>query len=141
MPGCVFHAVGKDFDVDAFVANSSLQPYEVYHRGEKLLRSRPAYENAGLKVDVSQADGCLAVEFQDAIRWLTENMAELERLAAFPGVESMALDFGYNLRSEFVVQSDSVPLELMRLAVQANVSLDLTLYSWVSEQAEESQSV
>ena len=53
----------------------------------------------------------------------------------------MALDFGYNLRSEFVVQSDSVPLELMRLAVQANVSLDLTLYSWVSEQAEESQSV
>jgi hypothetical protein len=31
----MLHVSGEEFDVDAFLAQSTLRPYQVYHRGEQ----------------------------------------------------------------------------------------------------------
>ena len=139
MPGCVFRAYGRDFDVDAFLAKSSLNPYDVYHQGEVPSKSHAPFEDSGLSVDVSQADGCIEAECRDAIDWLTANMAELERLAGFPGVDSLDLCFGYYLRKNVAAQFDHLPRQLVKLAAQASIGIDLALYAWVADEPEEAK--
>jgi hypothetical protein len=136
MPGCVFRASGKDFDVEAFVAQTTLKPYQVFHRGEVPHKSRGPREDSGLKVDVSQADGCIAEACPDVIDWLFSNMAELERLAVFPGVEILILNFGYYLQKEAAVQFDYLPPRLVKLAAEANIGIELSLYIWVADESE-----
>ena len=133
MPGCVFHAVGKGFDVDAFVAQTSLTPYQVFHRGDRPSARREPYESSGFKVDVSQADGCLGTECEDAEIWLSANMTELLRLAAYPGIEDLRLDFGYNRRANAPVQCDYLPPSLLALAGKANIGIELSLYAFGEE--------
>jgi hypothetical protein len=107
MPGCVLHVSGDEFRVDAFLADSNLRPYQVYHRGDISRRSR-RYIDSGLSLDVSSADGNLDAEITDAISFLSTHEAELQRLHDFPGVTDMRLDFGY-YRRDVAAQFDYLP--------------------------------
>lgn len=126
MPGCVLHVSGEHFDVDAFLARSSLRPGRVHHRGEARRRAG-VFADSGLSLDVSDADGQLAVEVGDAIRFLTEHEAELRRLQSFPGVADLRLDFGYYAR-ESVAQFDYLPPELLVRAGSLGIGIELSLY-------------
>ena len=66
MPGCVLHVSGEDFQVAAFLAESSLRPYRIHHSGESARRSR-RHRDSGLSLDVSNAEGDLKAEIADAI--------------------------------------------------------------------------
>ena len=108
MPGCVFHASGEQFAVDAFLAESSLTPYRLYHRGDSMRRvSFPerCYEESGFCLDASSADGDLVAECSDVLQFLRTHASEFARLAQFPGVTDMHLDFAY-YRRRVAVQCD-----------------------------------
>jgi hypothetical protein len=129
MPGCFLHVSGKRFEVDQFLASSTLKPYRVHHLGEPTIRRRSGelYDDAGFSVDVSEVDGDLSVEVQDAIAFLQRHDAELARLATIPEVSDRRLDFGYYRRDVFM-QSEYLPPELLLLAGAHGIAIELSLY-------------
>lgn len=130
MPGCVLHASGEQFAVDAFLSESSLAPYSVYHRGDpihKVARHQKYCEVSGFKLDASSADGDLEAECADVLQFLRTHASELARLAQFPGVTDIRLDFAYYRRKTFF-QCDYLPPELLFLAGALRIGIELSLY-------------
>jgi hypothetical protein len=130
MPGCVFHASGEHFAVDAFLAESSLTPYSVYHRGEpkpSVFNPRRQIEQSGFCLHASFADGDLEAECTDVLLFLRTHASELARLAQYPGVTDIRLDFAYYARrSSF--QCNYMPPELLFLAGSLRIGIELSLY-------------
>ena len=126
MPGCVLHVSGEHFDVDTFLAQSSLRPYRIHHRGEARRRAG-VFPDSGLSLNISDADGQLPEEVSDSIRFLTEHESELRRLQSFPGVTDLRLDFGYYAR-EVAAQFDYLPPELLTRAGSLGIGIELSLY-------------
>jgi hypothetical protein len=130
---CVLRVEGKTFDVDAFLADSSLEPYDVFHAGEprKLRPERGENKDSGFKVDVSDAswEG-LRAQVSDAIAFLDQHRHELERLRAAPGVEDVRLDFAIYLRMNDSVwaQYDYFPPEIVSRAGALGIGLELSIY-------------
>jgi hypothetical protein len=130
MPGCVLHASGEQFAVDAFLTDSSLTPYVVRHRGDAIRSvARPGrrYEESSLSLDASSADGDLETECADVLQFLRTHASELARLAQFPGVTDIRLDFAYYRRKTFL-QCDYLPPELLFLAGSLRIGIELSLY-------------
>ena len=133
MPGCVFRASGVDFDVDAFWAASPWQEYtdQVFHRGSptKSPKLKPVFELSGFYFGISDYhEDQLEQQIQDSIEFLTEDRAELERLAAFPGVDEMVLNIGLFWWSDTICQTHELPPELLRLAGEFGVAVALSIY-------------
>jgi hypothetical protein len=59
---------------------------------------------------------------------LLDHADEVRRLRKFPGVEAVTLDFGI-WRRDVVVQCDHFSEELVRLAGELGVGLELSAYS------------
>ena len=137
--GCVLRAIGTEFDVDAFLKDSPLSTEPAFRRGEPRvpgLPNGPARAASGFNVAVSQAGlDDLSAQVEDALRFLDENEDELRRLAAFPGVEEVCLDFAVR-RRDVVAQSDLLPAELLWRAGALDIDLVLTHYA-ISEAAAE----
>lgn len=135
MPGCVFHVGGEDFSVDEFLAASSLQPYQVWHRGDVTIRKGEVYDRSGFSMDVSEIDGDLLRQGEDAIVFLRRHQTELRRLMSFPGAADRRLDFGY-YRRDVVVQRDYLPPELLALAGSLGIGIVLSLFPPLDENTE-----
>ena len=132
---CVLRATGAEFDVDQFLATSSLEPCAVFRRGapRRLSKTRGScFERSGLKVAVSEGTWSgIEKQTADAERFLAGHRMEVERLVATAGVTDIALDFPVSLRigeNEVMVQSDRFPVSLVRIAGTLGVALELTIY-------------
>ena len=89
-----FHifALGETFDVDAFLAQSSLSPDFVWRR----TGNGPTN---GLEILLGDADQTTLREQEAiAVKYLTEHRDELRALASFPGVEAVNLGLVYRVR-------------------------------------------
>ena len=117
---------GENFERRRILAESSLRPYRVHHRGE--LNRSETYPDSGFSVDVSDTDGELKAEIADAIDFLSAHEAELLRLRGFPGVSDIRLDFGY-YRRDVVGQFDYLPSSLIALAGRCGIGIELSLYA------------
>jgi hypothetical protein len=126
MSCCVLHVSGEDFDVDAYLAESTLRPYDVHHRGDQ--RYSMVAPDSGFSLDVSDADGDLKAQVADAIRLLAEWEPELQRLRAFDGVQDIRLDFGYYRRDDVFMQGEYLPPRLLALAGRYDIGIALSLY-------------
>lgn len=127
MPGCLLHVSGEEFAVDEFLAASTFKPYRVHRRGEPKGKADHIHEDSGFSVDVSDVDGELDSEIEDAVRFLRFHESELTRLATFSGIQDRRLDFGYYRRNVFM-QSEYLPAELLKLAGTLGISIELSLY-------------
>ncbi len=126
---CVLRAFGQQFQPTTFLQGSSLGAYSVFNRGARRFRTGDALEEtSGLKVDVSAADwNDLAQQFADALQFLKTNRAELARLAAWPGVEAIVLDFPTDATgSATFVQ---IPISVAREATDLGIALEVSVYS------------
>ncbi len=90
------------------------------------------FPQSGMRLNISDADGELAEEISDAFRFLAAHKCELERLRNFSGVSDVRLDFGYYRRA-VVAQFDYFPPELLALAGNLGIGIELSLYSCASE--------
>jgi hypothetical protein len=129
---CVLRAKGVSFAVDEFLARSALKPIAIFRRGEpRLPKSQPEgpkLNASGFHVVASEADfSNLQVQIADAIHFLEQNQGELTRLVAFPGVETLSLDFGIEER-DVAAQSERFPPNLLRIVGHLGIWLEFTLY-------------
>lgn len=127
---CVLRAGGTNFDVAVFLRDSSLSPHRVFRKGEAKSLSMPQKINpkSGFTVDASDAEFCdLARQIEDATLFLETHFDELQRLAAFPGVEVTELDFAIESR-DVAVQKDRFTPQLLLLCGQLEVVLVVSRY-------------
>ena len=124
MIGCVLRVSGTNFDVEAFLDDSPLDPCAVWHRGEIRSNGQLPADSSGLTLDVS--DGDLAEQIVGAVIFLRNNSDEVCRLTSCLGVEAH-LDFGIDRRDVFV-QTDYFPPELIRLAGSLGLGIELSQY-------------
>ena len=138
--GCVLRAFGSTFDPDAFLKGSTLLPSKVWRKGEARGRSGgDVRRSSGVNVAVSDADMTdLRQQARDAISFLQSNKGDLARLVSFPGVEGVGLDFGIAWRQDVVTQTDSLPPELVRLAGELGLGVEISHYP-ISDEAEAAQ--
>ena len=127
--GVYFRAIGDEFDVDAFLAGSVLDPDQVFHRGKPspIIRSRPC-EATGFTIHISREFGRLEDHIENVLSFLREYELELGRLSRYEGVTELSLDFGYERCPEAVIQCDYLPAELVALAGSLGVGIELSLY-------------
>src|ERR687898_774193 len=96
---CILRASGRAFDVDRYLTRSSFRAIAVHRRGAPVFpASQPdgrKHERSGCNIEVSQRGfSDFPGQVRDAVRFLKENAAAVRLLRRFPGVESLALDFG-----------------------------------------------
>jgi len=122
------YALGEDFDVDAYVAQSSLRFERVWHRGDQLPTTciTAGYKSNGCSHELG--DGFeLPIWEQEAIadEFLRENGEGLRELRATLGVTALNLGLLYPVvRDEGLVGFCMGPsLSLMWAAVSAHVEL------------------
>ena len=114
---CILRAADETFDVDGFLATSSLNPYKTWHVGERSSESLPPSTTAGFNVDVSDADmHDLPAQIEDAIEFLRENSDELRRLSTAIGTSRASLDFAVAHGPREIAVYCRLPPELTRLA-------------------------
>ena len=139
MPGCVLNATGAQFDVDAFMRDSTwLELSSIFHRGDATnLRSCPVQERSGLAVGISDSDeDDLEPQIRDATEFLQQERAEIERLAAFPGVDSLELSIGLFWCRDTLCQFHTLPSAFLRLAGELGVAVTLCVYGVSEDEGE-----
>jgi hypothetical protein len=126
MAGCVLRADGERFVPDQFLEGSKLVACAVWHKGEKRSKTRSPNTHSGINIVVSDADD-LPSQVDDAILFLKANHDEIVRLRQTPGLDGLVLDFGI-ARRDVAVQCDSFPSELVRLAAEFDLGLEMSQY-------------
>src|SRR5262249_7512365 len=95
------------------------------------ISSEKVHARGGFKCDVSDARGDLARQVQDAIEFLTRYFEDLRQLGHEDSIQVKCLSFGYHFRPDNIeafVQSDSLPVALLKLCADLEISIELSLY-------------
>jgi len=136
---CVFRVVGDDLQVDALLEKLKMEPYRLWRKGEPRNWRNPEgkkSECSGACFTASEAEMTdFATQTSDAIEFLKKHQKDIAIIASFPGVEEAALDFGIELKKD-TLNCDYLPPELLRLAGNGNVAIELSHYSPTEERQE-----
>src|SRR5262249_22533322 len=123
---------GVNFDVDGFLSDSGLTSATVFRRGQPRLPASkpdgPTHKSSGMNIGMSDAEfEDLDQQSRDALQFLSFNRAELERLANYPGVEGLELDFPVRGNQGFV-ESYRFPAELLERVGILGIKLCVSRY-------------
>jgi hypothetical protein len=138
---CTLRAGGVNFDVDSFLATSSLTPCAVFRRGKpKFPASNPKgriSETSCFNVGVSDAEfGDEKSQTRDALIFLKKHKHELKRLAEFPGVEGVQLDFAVHIDIPNVfTQSYCLPPNLLLQMGRLGIEMCISCYATPEEES------
>jgi len=124
----MLRAIGIKKNILALSKETKLKGMSFYIKGEsQLIRSRGKCKHSGVVFPVSEADfNNLSGQIRGAIKYLKKNHAELSSLAS-KGFKDMQLDFGIDKR-DVGAQFDCFPPELLRLAGQMEIGIELSQY-------------
>jgi hypothetical protein len=130
---CILGFLGENFNVDAFVKQSGIIPYSVFYKSDPKYQSKPdgpKLESSGCKVEVSKAGfDEFNEQVSDAILYLNANRHSLQYITSTEGLEHAYLDFGANFNpANGFVQNQHLPLELLKLAAEYGISINLSMY-------------
>ena len=131
MPGCVLRVGGAAFDVNSLLKQTKLAPCAVKRVGDKRLPTEQPLTKSSFNAIVSESES-LAVQQQEAIKYLRQHAVELCQLSQASTVEYMTLDFGI-YRRDALAQFDEFTAELVHLAAEFRMSLTLSQYA-ISEE-------
>ena len=120
---CVLRASGSDFDVEAFLDDSPLEPCSVWHRGETRSRDR-VHNDSGFNLDIGSGE--VSAQIAGVVQFMIAHDVEMRRLCSCTSIE-IILDFAIARRDVFV-QCDSFPATLIRLAGSLGLGIELTQY-------------
>jgi hypothetical protein len=116
-----FHIIahGDKFDVDAFMATSSLRPDYVWRRGPS--------GTSGIELFLGDGRQTGLIDQEDAaVTYLNTHKEELKALACFPGVNTFILGLVWICTPEQSVFSVGPSVELMQLALDTVFPLCIT---------------
>ncbi len=131
--GVILRVSGVNFDVDACLRECQLETYGAHRKGETYGKRGRVRQHSGFGVDVSQVDwDDLRGQIADAILFLKAHREELRKLLDFPGIEGRTLDFPIWER-DAAVQFDYFPPQLLRLAGELEIGIELSRYATSDE--------
>lgn len=118
-------ASGAHFDVDTFLLESDVTTAVVFRRGDPRFPASqpngPRLDFSGINIGVSDAEN-LEQQTREALRFLADNFAVLKRLANYPGVDGLELDFAVYGGDAFVESYRFSP-ELLEQVVRLGITL------------------
>jgi len=141
---CILIIEGSNFDVNGFLKETELNPYEKHLKGDKRpfkkLNKPMIYETSGCRFDLSKADfNDFGTQREDAIQFLNQNYEKLEKLNAF-GLEKKeipVIGFGIeNQMTDFWCQTEYLQPELLKLTGNLNIGVEISLYHPATDENE-----
>lgn len=130
---CSLRLFGKELDINSLVQGLSLKPHRVWQKGDVVSfgdakGAKAGNPRSGASFIVSDADLLdFEHQLQDAIHFFGAHMNDIQKMSKFPGVESVIVDFGIQIR-DVAVHSDFLPATFVKLASKAGVSIELSHY-------------
>jgi hypothetical protein len=123
----VLRAYGDSFDADTFLKDCTLPICAVKRKGSPVFpASQPdgrRHNSSGIHVSISDADFSeFPRQVIETIAFLDLNREQVARLAEFPGVERITLDFGV-VREEMLLQIYHLPVALIQLAASCGLAI------------------
>jgi len=132
---CILTIAGKNFDVDTFISVSKLKPYKISYKGQPKFKTKPNSEKLSrslLSIQTSKAGfNNLNKQISDTVRYLKRNKDKLTHIALTKEIDHAILDFGIDLRidrEKVLYQSDTFPNELLKLAGDLKLDIELSIY-------------
>lgn len=133
---CVLRVASRRRTLTDFLSEARIPYYETHDRDTPMRfgsqKGKP-YGYAGFKSDVSTKEwDDLPGQISDAIRFLRRHKADLKRLKTKFQVSDVRLDFPHNLRigqHDIVAQFDYLPPNLISLAGELGIGIELSLYT------------
>jgi hypothetical protein len=132
---CNLIILGKDLDIDAFLAKSKLRGFSKIYKGEPMFKSKPEgrkVEHSRVAIETSKADfNNLEKQIKDTIKYLKRHKDKLKIIKQTKETDLALLDFGINLRidkKKILLQSDRFPNELLKLAGDIGLDIELSIY-------------
>jgi hypothetical protein len=122
-----FSATGDEFDVNAFLISSTLEPDNVFYRGQKSNPDSKASKTTGFSIYISDESAKLDILAEAAFLFLQNHEVEFTRLVCCPGLTDITLDFHYDHRPEAAIQCDYLPAKLLALAGSLKIDIELSL--------------
>ena len=139
---CILTIRGGNLNVEEFIQKTGLQPYKKFDKGEPRIKSKPEskkHPSSGLCIEASGADfNQLDKQIKDTIEFLRAN--KVRHISVTKEVDFATLDFGIELRIDFervAYQFEHFPSELLRLAGDLGIGLDISLYPPPTEDDQE----
>jgi len=127
---CILRVSGESLDVDALISDLPLSADQTWRKGQpRSTVSGRLHANSGANFLVSDADlDAFARQVTDATAFLASNATAVAKAARFPGVEQVTLDFGVALLEGNVAMFSYLPPQLVQLAAQANIGIEISHY-------------
>lgn len=140
MPGCVLRASGQDFDVEKFLATSPFNSCTVFRKGEPTsarLKKLRVQSDFNLVVSDDAIGGRESKQISEAAAFVKANRDELLRLVNWPGVESVAMDFGWNFDfGQSLALSNFFPPELLADCGKIGIGIEVSVYATTEDSTE-----
>lgn len=70
----------------------------------------------------------MPVQISEAAEFLSSNLAAIQRLMSRAGIEGGALDFGWEIPTDSLIQCNRFPLSFLSLCQQAQLEIEVSVY-------------
>lgn len=134
---CNLIILGKEFDIDTFLAESKLRGYTKIYKSEPKLKSKPngqKIEHSRIAITTSKANfEQLDKQIKDTIQYLKRHKEKLSYIKKVKEIDLALLDFGIKLRidnKKVHMQSERIPNELLKLAGEIGLDIEFSIYSY-----------
>lgn len=129
---CNLTIVGKEFDVPSFLSATGLVAVKKRNKGELPSPARPDGEKlpySFVTIETSNADfDVLSTQVQDTVSFLKLHRDQLMQIKNTEGVEYVNLDFGIEMTDGKFSEKIFLPVELISLAAEFNISVQVSVY-------------
>jgi hypothetical protein len=134
---CVLHIKSNTDSFKKFIKQSNLPIYSSHEKGgERFKGKRPPHNDYGFSCDVSTKEwNDFPGQVEDSIKFLKNHILELKQLIESYSIDDIRLDFPVEcrlVRNELFTQCDYLPPELIKLAGQVGIGIEISQY-WPSE--------
>ncbi len=136
---CYLNILGADFDVDNCLLKTTMRPQDIWHKGEPKFKTKPdgkKLTHSGCSFVASNADfDQFNEQVADVTAFLKDHYKDLQKLTQTIGIEYAVLDFGVEYDESKFVQSKYLPIDLIKLCAELNISIELSIYAPSAEEA------
>ncbi|WP_027360593.1 hypothetical protein [Desulforegula conservatrix] len=134
---CILHVTSNTDSFKEFIKSTSLPVLWSYEKGDDSSKGkRPPKDHYAFACDVSKKEwNNFSGQVSDSIAFLQNNFAELKKLIKLYRIDDIRLDFPVEsqlIRNELFSQCDFLPSELIKLAGQLNMGIEISQY-WPAE--------